>query len=78
MLEKQQAWSLLNILPAKESYIVQHRFNFESDDGVTSLREIGKVLGVSAETVRRVETKALDRLKSFACDLESNTILHTA
>lgn len=78
LLEKQQAWSLLNILPVKERYIVYHRFNFESDDGVTSLREIGKVLGVSAETVRRLETKALDRMKAFACDLESNTILHTA
>lgn len=78
LAEKQQAWSLLNILPSKERYIVYHRFNFESDDEVTSLREIGKVLGVSAETVRRLEAKALDRMKAFAWDQESGAILHTA
>lgn len=78
LAEKQQVWSLMNLLPERERYIVYHHFNFEGNDKPKSLREIAKVLGTSAENVRRLEAKALERMRFFASNLESDILLFTA
>jgi RNA polymerase primary sigma factor len=48
-------------LPEAERRVVMLRFGIEGDDP-TPLREAGRRLGMSADAVRRLERKALDRL----------------
>lgn len=57
---------LVDSLPEKERIIIRQRFNFEYKSSVPTLREISAALGVSAETVRQIEIRALKKIKELA------------
>ncbi|CAI8614627.1 unnamed protein product [Vicia faba] len=59
--------SILNTLSPKERMVIRLRFGIE-DGYEKSLSEIGKVLGVSKETVRQIESKGLDKFKHCLVD----------
>lgn len=54
--------SALEELPAREGFIVRHRFGLGSEDSQT-LEEISAHLGVSRERVRQLESRALAKLR---------------
>lgn len=54
---------LTDTLTEKEQEVIKHRFGFYGVDK-PSLRYVGKQLGVSGEYVRRLEKRALEKLKS--------------
>jgi RNA polymerase sigma factor (sigma-70 family) len=60
--ESAQLGPLLDELDAREHWIVSQRFGL--DGPVRTLRELARVLGVSAERVRQVEQIALDKLRA--------------
>ena len=49
-------------LPAIEKEIVKRRYGLNGDPDPQSLEEIGRVLGISRERVRQIESRALERL----------------
>lgn len=56
---------MIDELDPREMQIIRFRFGFE-DDEVKTLDELGKLLGVSRERVRQLESRALDKLKKKA------------
>jgi RNA polymerase sigma factor (sigma-70 family) len=54
--------ALIGELPEREALILRRRFGFY-DGRSWTLDEIGKVLGLTRERVRQIETRALRRLK---------------
>lgn len=48
-------------LPEREQKIIMWRFGFDGD-GIKSLNQIGRVLGVSNERVRQIEKRTLERM----------------
>ncbi len=63
-------------LSDKEQYVISSRYNFEGKVHAPTLREIGSSLGVSAETIRQTEIKALKKIKEAVAD--KNVELYTA
>ena len=55
----------INLLPEKERYVIYYRYNFECDGKPKTLREISSMLGVSAETVRLMEIRAMKKLRGY-------------
>ncbi|MEA2374918.1 MAG: polymerase primary sigma factor, partial [Thermoleophilaceae bacterium] len=53
--------SAISQLPDQEQQVVKLRYGINGDDP-TPLRETGRRLGLSAEGVRKIESKALERL----------------
>ena len=53
---------LLNTLPAREQDILKYRFAFKGGKRCT-LKTVGETLGLSAETVRQLEIRALQKLR---------------
>ncbi len=62
-IAKSNIKQLVAELPEKERYVITGRYNFEGNINTPTLREIGTSLGVSAETVRQTEAKALKKIK---------------
>lgn len=62
----QRIHDLVDSLPERERIIIRQRFNFECKSSVPTLREISAELGVSAETVRQIEIRALRKIKELA------------
>jgi RNA polymerase primary sigma factor len=60
---------LLNGLQEKERQILLYRFSFVSGKRYT-LKKIGDELGISPETVRQIELRALKKLKGFSDELK--------
>ncbi len=58
----ENARKLLNILAEKEKQILMYRFSFYEGKKFT-LKNISEKLGISAETVRQIEIKALNKLR---------------
>lgn len=56
--------SLMTNLPQNEQKVIWYRFNFDNEVHTKTLREISDVLGVSAETVRQTELRALRHMRS--------------
>jgi RNA polymerase primary sigma factor len=56
--------SLMMNLPENEQKVIWYRFNFDNEVHVKTLREISDVLGVSAETVRQTELRALRHMRA--------------
>lgn len=54
---------LLKILPEKERIVIFGRYNFARRQRSATLREISESLGVSTETVRQMELRAVKRLR---------------
>ena len=63
-LEKENIHSMIGNLPEMEQKVIKYRFNFANDEKTKTLRQIGEELGVSAETVRQMEMRAVKRLKA--------------
>lgn len=62
----QRIHDLVDSLSEREKIIIRERFNFECKASVPTLREISTTLGVSAETVRQIEIRALKKIKNLA------------
>jgi RNA polymerase primary sigma factor len=60
---------LLGTLQAKERQILLYRFAFVSGKRYT-LKKIGDEMGISPETVRQIELRALKKLRSFSDELK--------
>ena len=61
---KQQLTKAVRNLPENQRLIISLRYNLNnSSDGCLSLRQIGKLLNVSAQTVANIEAKGLQNLK---------------
>jgi len=54
--------SVLSTLPARHERVLRLRLGFEGD--VKTLGEIGKMLGVSQERIRGIESEAMNKLKN--------------
>ena len=49
-------------LPERERAVIKLRYGMDGDEDPKSLEQIGRVLGVTRERVRQIETQALQRL----------------
>lgn len=56
---------LISTLPEKERVVIRSRYNFSNDVHVKTLRELSSDLGVSAETVRQMEMRAVGRMRKL-------------
>ena len=56
-------------LPDREQEVIRLRYGIDGDSDPKSLEEIGRILDLTRERVRQIETKALERL-SMARELE--------
>ena len=54
---------LIAHLSEKERFVIARRYNFEGKIHAPTLREIGTQLGLSAETIRQTEIKALKKIR---------------
>jgi len=63
---QQQASEALEQLDPRERRVIQLRFGFDLDKGMT-LSQIGKVVGLSRERVRQIERIALEKIQEWAC-----------
>lgn len=63
----------LESLKEKEREIIKYRFSFYGGKKYT-LKTIGARMGISPETVRQIEMKALSKLKELAMDLKEYCI----
>lgn len=59
---KEELESAMNTLLENEKKILRMRFGFDDDRPVT-LKELGDEFGVSAETVRQIESRAMNKIK---------------
>lgn len=59
---------LLRQLPEKERIVIFSRFNFARKRHVATLRELSESLGVSTETVRQLEMRAVKRLRKVCAE----------
>lgn len=75
-IAKSNIKQLIANLSDKEQYVISSRYNFDGKVHAPTLREIGSSLGVSAETIRQTEIKALKKIKEAVS--EKNTELYTA
>ena len=56
-------------LPERERDVLRYRYALDGADRRT-LKEISELLGISPETVRQVEMRAINRLRSRAQELK--------
>jgi RNA polymerase sigma factor (sigma-70 family) len=63
LLGELRSW--LNALDSRERQVLNQRFGLQGEEPGT-LREVGKALGVSHESVRHIEARALDKLRWIA------------
>jgi RNA polymerase primary sigma factor len=49
-------------LPPREQEVIKLRYGFDGDQDPKSLEQIGRILGITRERVRQIETQALGRL----------------
>lgn len=61
--KKKDVHTLLETLPEKEQKVIYNRYNLGCDLHTKTLREISDMLGVSAETVRQMEIRAIRQMK---------------
>lgn len=66
--DKKELMSVVQMLPEMERRVVYNRYNFRYDEKIKTLRQLGNEMGVSAETVRQVEIRAIKRLKKIAAE----------
>ena len=64
--EKRSIRDLISSLPVNEQQIIMYRYNFDGDRHTKTLREISRIVGVSAEAVRQTEMRAVRHLKNAA------------
>jgi RNA polymerase primary sigma factor len=66
---REDTLKFLDGLQAKERQILLYRFSFASGKRYT-LKKIGDELGISPETVRQIEIRALKKLRGFSDELK--------
>ena len=66
---REDTMKFLDSLQEKERQILLYRFSFASGKRHT-LKKIGDELGLSPETVRQIEIRALKKLRSFSDELK--------
>ncbi|MDR2869021.1 MAG: sigma-70 family RNA polymerase sigma factor, partial [Deferribacteraceae bacterium] len=64
---KQLLAEMINELDPREIQIIKLRFGFDDEEAYT-LEELGKLLGVSRERVRQLESRALSKLRKKAAN----------
>ncbi|RKX72521.1 MAG: RNA polymerase sigma factor RpoD/SigA, partial [Spirochaetes bacterium] len=62
---KEDTRRFLDILREREKTILKYRFAFDEDKKYT-LKMIGEKMGISPETVRQIEMRALKKLRTEA------------
>lgn len=62
-MDREEVHSMVEELPAMEQKVIFTRFNFANDRKIPTLRQLGDQMGVSAETVRQMEIRAIRRLQ---------------
>ena len=67
---REDAFKMLNELKDREKNVIIHRYRLGGDKGHT-LRNISYELGLSTETVRQIELRALRKLRCHAEDLRA-------
>jgi RNA polymerase primary sigma factor len=60
---KRQLNMAMRVLSKKERDVLSHRFGLTNEKKGLSLRQIGRLIGLSAEGVRRIEEQALRKLR---------------
>ncbi|MBQ0050794.1 MAG: RNA polymerase sigma factor RpoD/SigA [Treponema sp.] len=65
-VERKQVHQLVGTLAEKEQKVIYSRYNFEGRTTVPTLREVSSALGISTETVRQIEIRAMKKLKKIA------------
>jgi RNA polymerase primary sigma factor len=63
----------LNMLKDREKRILLYRYQFDGGEEYT-LKTIGAKMGISAETVRQIEKRALKKMRSHAEELRSMVV----
>ncbi len=63
-MDKQEIKTMVEELPVMERKVIYSRFNFNCDSKTKTLRQVGDQLGVSAETVRQMEIRAIRKLRA--------------
>lgn len=61
---------MVDTLPDKERRVIYYRFNFDCDPHVPTLRELSASMGVSAETVRQMEMRAVKKIRQAAVTMQ--------
>ena len=62
---KDEARRVLKRLKARERRIIMYHYQLNGDTRYT-LKNIGDMMGLSTETVRQIELKALQKIRSYA------------
>lgn len=75
-IAKSNIKQLVSELSEKERFVISSRYNFEGHVHSPTLRELGSSLGVSAETIRQTEIKALKKIKKAVSEKQME--LYTA
>jgi RNA polymerase primary sigma factor len=60
---KRQLNTAMEVLSDKERDVLHHRYGLDEEKKGLSLRQIGRIIGLSAEGVRRIEEQALRKLR---------------
>lgn len=60
---------MLSGLPHNEKLVIWYRFNFDGERRRKTFRELGQMIGISPETVRQTEIRALRHLRSCAASV---------
>ena len=68
-MQREDTLKFLDSLQDKEKQILLYRFSFVSGKRQT-LKKIGDELGISPETVRQIEIRALKKLRAFSDELK--------
>lgn len=63
-LEKESVEKVLHLLSYRERLVISHRFGFNGEP--KHLSEVGEILKITRESVRQIETKAINKLRRYA------------
>ena len=64
--EKLEMHNLIDSLPEKEKKVIYYRYSLSDTMKGKTLRQVAKIMGVSAECVRQIEAKAIKFLRTSA------------